>query len=75
MGQTYRQFIEANITSWDKMKDKNVIKSAGKFKKKMKSGNVLGYTQTHDEFTIFRNDKDWDEAVKGGKEMKWVKVS
>ena len=74
MGKTYQEFTEASVTSWDKMKDQRVIKSAEKFKKKMKSGNILGYTTAHGEFTIFRNEKDWKDAVKHGKDMKWIKV-
>jgi len=35
---------------------------------------VLGYTLAHQEFTIFRNDKDWNDAVKHGKDMKWIRV-
>ena len=74
METTYKTFMEAKVKSWKDMKDRNIIKAAEKFKKKMKSGNVLGYTLAHDEFTIFRNDKDWDDAVKHGKDMQWLKV-
>jgi hypothetical protein len=40
----------------------------------MKSGNVLGYTVAHQEFTIFRNEKEWNDSVKHGKDMKWIRV-
>jgi len=40
----------------------------------MKGDNVLGYTLAHQEFTIFRNDKDWNDAVKHGKDMQWIRV-
>ena len=40
----------------------------------MRTGNVLGYTLTHQEFTIFRNEKDWDDAIKHAKDMKWIRV-
>ena len=56
------------------MKDRNVIKGAEKFKKKMKSGNVLGFTQAHGEFPIFRNEKEWNDSVKHGKDMQWLRV-
>ena len=74
METTYKEFMEAKMKSCKDMKDRNILKAAEKFKKKMKSGNVLGYTLAHDEFTIFRNDKDWDDAVKHGKDMQWLKV-
>ena len=74
METTYREFMEAKVKSWGDMKDRNILKSAEKFKKKMRTGNVLGYTMTHQEFTIFRNEKDWDDAIKHAKDMKWIRV-
>ena len=74
METTYKDFMEAKVKSWSDMKDRNVLKAAEKFKKKMKKDNVLGYTMAHQEFTIFRNDKDWNDAVKHGKDMKWIRV-
>jgi hypothetical protein len=74
MEKTYKEFMEAKVKSWADMKDRNVLKAAEKFKKKMKGDNVLGYTLAHQEFTIFRNDKDWNDAVKHGKDMKWIRV-
>ena len=40
----------------------------------MKSGNVLGYTLAHGEFTIFKNEKEWNDSVKHAKDMKWIRV-
>ena len=74
METTYAEFMEAKVKSWKDMKDRNIIKSAEKHKKRMKSGNVLGYTVAHDEFTIFRNEKDWNDSVKHAKDMKWIRV-
>ena len=74
METTYKDFMEANVKSWKDMKDRNTLKAAEKHKKRMKSGNVLGYTVAHDEFTIFRNEKDWDDAIKHAKDMKWIRV-
>ena len=74
METTYTEFMEAKVKSWKDMKDRNILKAAEKFKKKMRKDNVLGYTLAHQEFTIFRNDKDWDDAVKHGKDMQWLKV-
>ena len=74
METTYKEFMEAKLKSWGDMKDRNTLKAAEKHKKRMKSGNVLGYTMAHQEFTIFRNDKDWNDAVKHGKDMKWIRV-
>ena len=74
METTYTDFMEAKVKSWKDMKDRNVLKAAAKFKKKMKKDNVLGYTTAHQEFTIFRNEKDWNDAVKHGKDMKWIRV-
>ena len=74
MDQTYRDFMEAKIKSWADMKDRNVLKAADKFKKKMRKDNVLGYTLAHDEFVIFRNEKEWDDSVKHAKDMKWIRV-
>ena len=56
------------------MKDRNVLKAAEKFKKKMRTGNILGYTLAHQEFTIFRNEKEWNDSVKHAKDMKWIRV-
>lgn len=74
MESTYKEFMEAKVKSWKDMKDRNVLKAAEKFKKKMKKGNVLGYTQAHSEFVIFRNEKEWDDSVKYAKDMKWIRV-
>ena len=74
METTYKEFMEAKLKSWGDMKDRNILKAAEKFKKKMKSGNILGYTQAHGEFTIFRNEKEWNDSVKHGKDMQWLKV-
>ena len=74
METTYKEFMEAKVKSWGDMKDRNIIKAAEKHKKRMKSGNVLGYTLAHDEFTIFRNEKDWKDSVKNAKDMKWIRV-
>ena len=40
----------------------------------MKGDNVLGYSLAHQEFTIFRTEKEWDDSVKHGKDMKWIRV-
>ena len=40
----------------------------------MKKGQVLGYTLAHSEFTIFHNEKEWNDAVKYAKDMKWIRV-
>tara|TARA_Y100000310_G_scaffold343350_1_gene450552 strand:+ start:1745 stop:1975 length:231 start_codon:yes stop_codon:yes gene_type:complete len=75
MAKTYRKFIEAVcLKSWKDMKDRNVLKAAEKFKKKMKDGNVLGYTLSHGEFTIFKDDKEFNDSVKNAKDMKWIRV-
>ena len=74
METTYTEFMEAKVKSWKDMKDRNVLKAAEKHKKRMKSGNVLGYTLAHGEFTIFRNEKEWDDSVKHAKDMKWIRV-
>ena len=74
METTYKKFMEANVKSWKDMKDRDVLKAAEKFLKKMKPGNVLGYTVAHDEFTIFRNEKEWKDSVKNAKDMKWIRV-
>ena len=74
MEKSYKEFMEAKVKSWKDMKDRNVIRAADKFKKKMRKGNVLGYTLTHNEFTIFRSEKEWEDSVKYAKDMKWIKV-
>ena len=74
METTYKEFIEAKVKSWKDMKDRNVLRAADKFKKKMRTGNVLGYTLAHGEFVIFRNEKEWDDSVKHAKDMKWIRV-
>jgi hypothetical protein len=74
METTYAEFMEAKVKSWKDMKDRNVLKAAEKHKKRMKDGNVLGYTQAHGEFTIFRNEKEWNDSVKHAKDMKWIRV-
>ena len=74
METTYTEFMEAKVKSWKDMKDRNVLRAAEKFKKKMRKGNVLGYTQAHGEFTIFRNEKEWDDSVKYAKDMKRLRV-
>ena len=74
METTYKEFMEAKVKSWGDMKDRNTLKAAEKHQKRMKSGNILGYTVAHDEFTIFRNEKDWNDAIKHAKDMKWIRV-
>ena len=74
METTYKEFMEAKVKSWGDMKDRNTLKAAEKHQKRMKSGNILGYTVAHDEFTIFRNEKEWKDSVKNAKDMKWIRV-
>lgn len=74
MEKTYKEFTEAKVKSWKDMKDRDVLKAAEKHKKRLKSGQVLGYTVAHGEFTIFHNEKEWDEATKHAKDMKWIRV-
>ena len=75
MATTYKEFIEAVcLKSWKDMKDKNVLQAAGKFQSKMKPGNVLGYTLSHGEFNIFKDDKEFNDSVKNAKDMKWIRV-
>ena len=74
METTYAEFMEAKVKSWKDMKDRNILKAAEKHKKRMKSDNVLGYTQAHQEFTIFKNEKEWNDSVKHAKDMKWIRV-
>jgi hypothetical protein len=40
----------------------------------LKKGQVLGFTLAHDEFTIFHNEKEWNDSVKHAKDMKWIRV-
>ena len=74
METTYKDFMEAKVKSWKDMKDRNILKAAEKFKKKMKSCNILVYTLAHQEFTIFRNENEWNDSVKHAKDMKWIRV-
>jgi glutamine synthetase len=74
METTYKDFMEAKVKSWADMKDRNVLKAAEKHMKRMKSGQVLGYTTAHQEFTIFHNEKEWNDAIKHAKDMKWIRV-
>ena len=74
METTYKEFREAKVKSWADMKDRNVLRDAEKHTKRMKKGQVLGYTTVHQEFTIFHNEKEWNEAVKYAKDMKWIRV-
>ena len=74
MEKSYKEFMEAKVKSWADMKDRNVIKAAEKHKRRMKTGQVLGYTLAHSEFTIFHNEKEWNDAVKYAKDMKWIRV-
>ena len=36
MEKSYKEFMEAKVKSWKDMKDRNVIRAADKFKKKMR---------------------------------------
>ena len=36
METTYKEFMEAKVKSWKDMKDRNVLRAAEKFKKKMR---------------------------------------
>ena len=40
METTYAEFMEAKVKSWKDMKDRNVLKAAEKFKKKIKKKNI-----------------------------------
>ena len=74
METTYKDFVEAKVKSWKDMKDRNVLRDAEKHMKRAKKGEVVAYTLAHEEFTIFRNEKEWNDAVKHAKNMKWIRV-
>jgi len=74
MEKTYKEFMEAKVKSWKDMKDRNILRDAEKHKKRLKKGQVLGFTLAHDEFTIFHNEKEWNDSVKHAKDMKWIRV-
>ena len=74
MQKTYKEFTEAKTKTWKDVGKGNVARQAEKHKKRMKSGQVLAYTTAHDEFTIFNNEKEYKDAIKFAKDMKWVRV-
>jgi len=72
--KTYKLFTEG-IKKWKDVKNPAVKKEAGQLLKALDRGEVLAYSDEHDEFSTFKNEKELEKAKKGtGKKMKWVKV-
>jgi len=74
MQKTYKEFTEAKTKTWKDIGKGKIARDALKHKKRMKAKQVLAYTTAHDEFTIFNNEKEYQDAIKYAKDMKWVRV-
>ena len=73
--RTYKKLMELVAKKWSDIKNSSVKREAGQILKALDKDEVLAYSAEHDEFTVFRNDKDLKKAKKGsGKKMKWLKV-
>ena len=46
METTYAEFMEAKVKSWKDMKDRNILKAAEKFKKKMRTSTGISLFQS-----------------------------
>ncbi len=78
---TYKGIMEAFISWKDAVKGgtkkmyPNIEKEKTKMKKKLKGKEVLGYSMEHEEFSIFKDEKDFERQTKGsGKKMKWIRI-
>jgi len=73
--KTYKKLMELVAKSWKDIKDRSVKREAGQILKALDKDEVLAYSAEHDEFSVFKNDKDLEKAKKGsGKKMNWLKV-
>ena len=73
--RTYKKLMELVAKKWNDIKNSGVKREAGKIIKALDKGEVLAYSAEHDEFSVFKNDKDLEKAKKGsGKKMNWLKV-
>ena len=73
--KSYKSFTEG-IKKWKDVRDPNTKREAGKILKALDTKEVLGYSVKHDEFSKFKDEKEFEKAQKGskGRAMKWVKV-
>ena len=72
--KTYKLFTE-ELKNWKDVKNSHVKREAGKLLKALDKNEVLAYSAEHGEFSIFKNEKEFTQALKGkGKAMKWLKV-
>ena len=73
--RTYKKLMELVAKKWTDIKNSSVKREAGQILKALDKGEVLAYSAEHDEFSVFKNDKDLEKAKKGsGKKMNWLKV-
>lgn len=73
--RTYKKLMELVAKKWADIKNSSVKREAGQILKALDKGEVLAYSAKHDEFSVFKNDKDLEKAKKGsGKKMNWLKV-
>ena len=73
--KSYKIFTEG-IKKWKDVRNSAVKREAGQLLKALDRGEVLAYSDEHDEFSTFKNEKEFEKAKKGskGRAMKWVKV-
>ena len=73
--RTYKKLMELVAKKWADIKNSSVKREAGQILKALDKGEVLAYSAEHDEFSVFKSEKDLAKAKKGsGKKMNWLKV-
>lgn len=73
--KTYKKLMELVAKSWKDIKSRSAKREAGQILKALDKDEVLAYSAEHDEFSVFKNEKDLEKAKKGsGKKMNWLKV-
>ena len=71
----YKELMELLAKSWKDIKSSSAKREAKQILKALDKGEVLAYSAEHDEFSVFKNEKDLEKARKGsGKKMNWLKV-
>tara|TARA_Y100000780_G_C13493387_1_gene343177 strand:- start:50 stop:580 length:531 start_codon:yes stop_codon:yes gene_type:complete len=73
--KTFKFFMEG-IKKWADVKDRKVKGQASQLLKSLDVGEVLGWSAEHEEFSVFKNEKEFKDSMKGskGKAMKWIQV-
>jgi hypothetical protein len=74
--KTYKDLMEALAKKWKDVRSSGAKREASKMLKALDRNEVLAYSAEHEEFSKFKDEREFEKAKKGykGKRMHWLRV-